>query len=211
MRLPRKDNLASVKEYLVAGIILAGGQAKRMGRNKANLPFGESTLLLHTAQTLAQVSAPVVVVADRRDRYSLPEELMILEDACPNAGPLGAIITALAALPEGYHLVTACDMPRLKAETLRLLLQEAQGYDAAAPEIAGRMEPLCAVYHTRCLPLLKGRFDSGERALHRALRTVNLRRVEADRLRSADSDLSSLININTPEEYRSLIRAEHHE
>lgn len=195
----------------MAGIILAGGQAKRMGRDKASLPFGESTLLLHTAQILAQVSAPVVVVADRRDRYSLPEGMLMLEDACPNAGPLGAIITALGSLPEGYHLVTACDMPRLRAETLRLLLQEAQGYDAAAPEIAGRLEPLCAVYHTRCLPLLKERFDSGERALHRALRAVNLRRVEADRLRSADPDLSSLININTPEEYRSLIREERHE
>jgi molybdopterin-guanine dinucleotide biosynthesis protein A len=192
----------------VAGIILAGGQATRMGRDKANLPLGELTLLLYTAQALAQVCAPVVVVVDRRDRYRLPEKLLILEDAYPNAGPLGGILTALETLPEGYHLVTACDMPRLRAETLRLLLREAQGYDAAAPEIAGRLEPLCAVYHTRCLPLLKERFDSGERALHRALRRVSLRRVAEAQLRSVDPDLSSLINVNTPEDYRSLIEGE---
>ncbi len=195
----------------MAGILLAGGLATRMGLDKAILPFGESTLLVHAAQTLAQVSAPVAVVTDRRDRYMLPDEILILVDAYPNAGPLGGIITALAALPEGYHLATACDMPRLKAEILRLLLREAQGYDAAVPEIAGRLEPLCAVYHSRCLPPLMEQFDSGERALHRSLRKLKLRRVEEEKLRTADPDLSSFTNINTPEEYRRLIGRERHE
>jgi len=186
----------------VSGIVLAGGMSARMGRDKALLPFGSTTLLAHVVEIVRTVTAPVIVVAGVADQYALPGRVRVIGDLYPNAGPLGGIVTGLKAVDAGYHLITACDMPFLRPELLHRLLKEAEGYDGAVPEVNGRPEPLCAVYHSRCAERLRASLESGERAVHRALQSLSIRHVEEDRLRQADPDLVSFTNLNTPEEYR---------
>ena len=46
----------------VTGIILAGGASRRMGRNKASLPWGDTTLIEHVVETLSPVTNELLVV-----------------------------------------------------------------------------------------------------------------------------------------------------
>jgi cyclic pyranopterin phosphate synthase len=188
----------------VAGIVLAGGKSVRMGRDKALLSYGSTTLLSHTIEIMQSVTETVLVVVDTADRYPFLRGLRVAPDLYPNAGPLGGIVTGLAALEDGYHVVAACDMPFLRPALLRFLLAEAQGGDGAVPEIDGHLEPLCAVYHRRCLLPLKEQLEAGQRAAHRAIRLLNLKRVGEEALRRVDPDLVSFTNINTPEDYRKV-------
>jgi molybdopterin-guanine dinucleotide biosynthesis protein A len=190
-------------------IVLAGGRSERMGQDKALLRTNGMTLLETVVATLRPLVGEIVIVADRADRYDLPDCRMV-GDAYPNTGPLGGILTGLNALGAGDHLAVACDMPSLQPAVLRLLLDSAgPEWDVVVPEVDGRMEPLCAVYSARAIPALQAFLDSGGRALHRALQAeVRTRRIPENALRHVDPSLLTFTNLNTPDDLERLQRSE---
>jgi molybdopterin-guanine dinucleotide biosynthesis protein A len=88
--------------------ILAGGLSSRMGRDKAKLRFGRTTLLTHIRKTAKTTQLPVRVI--RRDFV-------------PRCGPLGGIYTALKTTSSEAILFLACDMPNVSGAFLEKLLQ----------------------------------------------------------------------------------------
>jgi molybdopterin-guanine dinucleotide biosynthesis protein A len=188
----------------LAGIVLAGGKSARMGMDKARLNLNNMPLLAHVVTRLKKVVKPVIVVAAVKNQYSLTDGTRVIGDIFPDAGPLGGVVTGLTAVEEGYHFIAACDMPCLRSAVIRLLLEEARGADGAVPEIEDRLEPLCAVYHTRCAEPLRACLESGTRALHHALQTLNLKSVSEETIRAVDKNLISFTNVNTPEEFKAL-------
>jgi molybdenum cofactor guanylyltransferase len=171
-----------------------------MGRDKATLLVGGRTLLECCADALRPVVVEVIVVADIAERLSVPG-CRVVGDLYPGAGPAGGIVTALDALGEGSHLVVACDMPFLQSALLQMLLDGAtEDYDAVVPWIDGRPEPLCAVYRHTCLAPFQQFLASGQRAAHRALETIRVKRADQEELRKADPRLISFTNLNTPED-----------
>ena len=185
---------------IVGAIILAGGKSERMGRDKALLPYRGTTLLAYVLAVVSQIEPQVVVVADRTDKYAVP--CPVIADAFPDCGPVGGIVTGLHYLGAGAHLVAACDMPHLHPDILRYLLECAikGDYDAVVPETDGRPEPLCAVYRDTCLAPLTAFLQSGQRAAHRALLTLNVLRIDTENLRPFDPELACFTNFNTPED-----------
>lgn len=174
-----------------------------MGRDKALLRVGDETLLDRTIRILNEVTGDAIVVADSEDRYKT--EVRIIPDLFPGAGPLGGIVTGLSAVGDGYHLVVACDLPRLRPEILRLIVVEAEGFDAAIPEVRGHLEPLCAAYHSRCAGIMKNDLSKGIRAVHESIRNLRARIIPEEEIRRIDPNLESFTNLNTPEEYAELL------
>ncbi len=87
--------------------------------------------------------------------------LRVFPDELPSCGPASGIYTALRVSDTDWNLVVACDMPAVSADLLRELLRRAETAErncVAATGPYGQPEPLCAVYHRRCLPAL----DSGD-------------------------------------------------
>lgn len=191
----------------MSGVVLAGGRSARMGRDKAELPYGGGTLLEHVVSLVRQVERLTIVVAATRSQYALRDDTHVLGDLYPGAGPVGGIVTALEALPDDYTLVAACDMPRLRPEVLRFLLEQARGYDAAVPMVGGRLEPLCAAYHQRCANPLRAALEEGERAAHRAVRRLRLNVVPEEALRALDPLLESFTNVNAPDDLARVARS----
>jgi molybdopterin-guanine dinucleotide biosynthesis protein A len=189
-----------------SAIILAGGRSRRMGEDKALLPYNGVTLIEHVLATLRPLTANLLVVADRPDKYPLAQA-RALGDLFPDCGPLGGIVTGLTEAGEGAHLVVGCDMPFLNLDVLRLLLA-ASGpeWDAVVPEVGGQWEPLCAVYrHTAC-PKLRRFLVSGGRALQSALNTLAINRIDEETIRRLDPHLRGFTNVNTPAERQALER-----
>ena len=122
--------------------------------------------------------------------------LAVFPDELPDSGPASGIYTALRITETDWNLVVACDMPAVTADSLRELLRRAETAErncVAAIGPYGQPEPLCAVYHRRCLP-----------ALGRAIRDKRLRM--RDLIKEIGAiwirvDVSTLANVNTPAEW----------
>ncbi|MGC8667100.1 MAG: molybdenum cofactor guanylyltransferase [Chthonomonadales bacterium] len=182
----------------MAGIVLAGGKSIRMGRDKASLLWDGRTLLDAVVARLGEVTHPVYVVASPASTCPAPHDTKVVHDIVMDAGPLAGIVTGLMAAGTGNHLVAACDMPFLNARVLQLLLQLVEGHDAAVPVVHGCLQPTCAAYSGRAVAHLRARLNEGERALHRALESMDVLHVAQALLEEVDPRLLTFTNINTP-------------
>jgi molybdopterin-guanine dinucleotide biosynthesis protein A len=85
----------------VAGVVLCGGQSRRMGRSKAWLPLGDETLLQRVVRLVREAAWPVVVVAAKGQSLpTLPADVRMVRDERDEAGPLEGLRVGLAALAE---------------------------------------------------------------------------------------------------------------
>ena len=181
--------------------ILAGGESRRMGTDKAALQFGGVTLLERAARTALAAGLPALVVGRARPAGWQTPGVDFAPDASPGHGPLGGLETALrrAATP---ILALACDMPLLTGEALRWLCDQAASEtdkQGLAVLNDGQWEPLFSVYTPMCLPLIASRLLAGRLSLHGLIESGDFTRVDAPGWVAAQ-----LVNVNTPEDMEKL-------
>lgn len=191
------------------GAVLAGGQSRRFGQDKALLRLGGETLLARALRILSQVTDEQVVIGPPW-RAEQTGGARVVQDVAIGAGPLAGIAAALRAARHDTVLAVACDMPFLNPLLLAYLLSLAPGYDVVLPRLAGRGEQLHAVYSRACLAPIERQLGAGDFKVGRFFERVRVRDVSEDELRRFDSDLRSFRNVNTPEDWRDaqeLLRA----
>ena len=190
----------------VGGIVLCGGRSSRMGRPKAWLPFGDEVLLQRTVRILADVVAPIVVVAaPHQELPKLPASVIAARDDREFLGPLNGLATGLAVLAgraEAAYL-SSCDVPFLNTAFVGRVVNRLEDADICMPEVGGFKHPLAAAYRLRVLPAVV------ELVAANRLRPVFLtdrlptRLLTAPDFTDVDPTLASLRNVNTPEEYEA--------
>jgi molybdopterin-guanine dinucleotide biosynthesis protein A len=184
----------------VSGIILAGGQSRRLGRDKAVEPVGGQPLIRRVIERVSPVSSEiVVVVADRARGEALPlaEGHRVALDIYPGKGSLGGIFSGLTAVREEWGLVVACDMPFLNLELLRYMMSLREGVDAVVPVLEGRTEPTHALYSRSCLPYIEERLKADDLKIARFFDEVRVRYVPEEDISRFDPDHLSFFNINS--------------
>jgi molybdopterin-guanine dinucleotide biosynthesis protein A len=179
------------------GVVLAGGESRRMGRDKTTLPAPGGSLPARAALRLAAV-CPEVVLADR-GRGLLPE-LRSLGDG-PGSGPAAGILGAALQFPGRSLLVLAGDLPEVP-ETLLRELARPSGFDWVVPRWQGRIEPLCALYRPPALAALADHVERGILAPQRlaAAPGLSVRYLGSELLARFGDPLQMFVNLNTPEE-----------
>ena len=184
----------------VAGFILVGGAASRMGRDKSRLLIDNDTFTQRIASEMAQVTGQVSLVGRPDQEYP---GLEIVHDVHPEWGALGGVHGALAACAAEWALVVACDLPRVKAWLFDRLLTLRHGFDAVAPlQPDGRRQPLCALYRVaECLHQSAALIESGERKPVALLHSVPTRWVQFAELADLPGAEDFFDNINTPQDY----------
>jgi molybdopterin-guanine dinucleotide biosynthesis protein A len=177
-----------------SGFVLAGGASKRMGQDKALLPYRGTTLVQHVAKIVSQATGSVALIGDPARLGHLG--LAVFPDELPSCGPASGIYTALRISETDWNLVVACDMPAVSVEILTELLRRAETSERScvtATGLYGEPEPLCAVYHRRC-----------REALGRSIRDKRLRMRDFVKEIGAvwvKVDTAALANVNTPPEW----------
>lgn len=180
----------------MTGIVLAGGLSRRMGRDKASLPWGTSDLLHAVLERLIPVCSELIVVTNVPRRILLPEVITVA-DVFEQCGPLAGIHAGMKAAGCEACAVVACDMPFVKPAAVQYLEQAMAGYDAAVPWIDG-YHPLFAVYRQSCLPFIEQMLAAGNLCVMSFYQFISIRQVSAEELRQYDPDLVSIRNLNTP-------------
>lgn len=199
----------------VMGAVLAGGESRRMGRDKALMALGGRSLLIRAVAALGSVVEDVVVVAPR-DRSYAGLGVEIVPDVRPGLGPVGGIHTALVRGGGRPVFILACDMPHVSGELVRWII----GPEVEDPmtRLAGRRtttaqvrvvhdgeryQPLCGLYSHACLAQVEAALSENRcsaQALLGALETESL--TLDDRQSWYRPDL--LLNVNEMESFAEL-------
>lgn len=192
----------------MTGLILAGGQSTRLGTAKALLRIGGETLLERAVSAVRPFCREIIVVSDPQSPAGSVEDCTMVTDEQRGLGPLGGLVTGLAASGDEWNLALACDLPLVKRSLLELLIAESSGADAVVPRAGGRLQPLLASYSRDCLTAARAALAAGQRAVMAMLDRVRMKVLEEDRLRAVDPELASFTNVNTWDDYHALLRLE---
>jgi molybdopterin-guanine dinucleotide biosynthesis protein A len=198
----------------LSGVVLAGGKSRRLGYDKRRLRlWGEEgpTLLEHSVQIIDQLCAETIVVLNDADAW--PElTARVVSDRWPGTGPLGGIISALAAMRHEYALCVAADMPLLNLDLLTAFCAELRDYEALVPQqydaTTGKLypEPLHAIYARQCYTPFVAQLEAGNIAVHQALNTVTTRYLSPFFCAQFDAAGESFLNINTAHDLARAMR-----
>ena len=184
-------------------IIMAGGDSRRMGSDKASLLLGEQTLLQRVTAILQQVFREVLVsVRQHRPEIDLPQVC----DTIPNAGPLAGLCAGLAHVstrspPTPWIFAVATDMPFVQIALIERLAQARSGFQAVVPIVHGHPQPLAAFYSASALNTLQTILASeGKHSLRAALAQLNVCYLDESQLQESDPELRSFMDLDTPQD-----------
>ncbi len=186
----------------ITAAVLAGGRSLRMGVDKTLLSLDGRTLVARVCDAVGEVCEATVVVTNRPEALveaQLSSDVEILRDEVAYQGPLGGLATALSQARSEWVFAVAADMPHLEPDLIRALYAARGDGDVVVPVTDKGPEPLLALYRTKaCLGPAHEVLATGRRRLVALFPQVKVVEVPVETLRSADPELRSLLNVNTP-------------
>jgi molybdenum cofactor guanylyltransferase len=221
------------------GIVLAGGGSTRLasvaatGGGKALLTFQGKTFLEHVVGSVVAETNRTIVVAAAGQMLPALDGVQIVRDSTPGAGPLAGIRDGLraavavehalpaehaghashaAAPPARLAFVTSCDVPLLRREVVRLLIDVAAASDAVwtIPIVHGHGQVLVSVMRVEALPQIEAWLATGRRDLRGLCVEMarndprSVREVTEEACKAVDPTLESFHDIDTPEDFQRL-------
>jgi molybdopterin-guanine dinucleotide biosynthesis protein A len=188
----------------MTGIILAGGENRRMGTDKAFLEIAGKPLIEHILRVFLERFEHTIIVTRNPERFR-GLHAAVVTDALEISGPLTGIYTGLLHARTDHVFVTACDMPYLNPRLIAYMEEQAGDFDAVVPLAGGLPEPLHAIYHRRILPVIRDRLRSDERRVAQVLENIRVRYLSQEEIILYDPQMRSFRNLNTPEEYKEAV------
>lgn len=183
---------------MATAAILAGGQSRRMGMDKALVLFQGKPLVKHVIERLPEVY-DIILIARQPDQYAALG-IPVHADIVPDLGPIGGLRTALTLVQHDQVIVVGCDMPFINPLLLKKLLamQTENHADAVVPLWRGKSQPLHAVYHRYCLPKIESALAAGTRRMQDLLDQIDTRWVNEAEYAPLETDGLAFTNMNTP-------------
>ena len=179
-------------------VIMAGGDSRRMGQDKANLQLGGRTLLQSVFATL-QPLFPEVIVSVRQPRPEI--DLPQVCDDPAYSGPLAGLAAALAQASSPWIFVVACDMPFITPAVIEYLALQRVDCQAVVPMVGGYPQPMAAFYATGCLKVVQDILDSnGKHSMLAPLEMLKVCYVSEAQMLSVDPQLRSFFDLDTPQD-----------
>lgn len=182
--------------------ILAGGQSRRMGRDKSTLSIGGLTLLDRVFQAAVPLADEIMLISNRTDSTEWADRngVRVFADKRPGCGPLSGLHTALLRATSPSLLLIGCDLPFLTARFLRFVAASLDGYEIALPRDDHGLQPLCAAYSRTCLSVVEAALAARRLEIHTIHQELNARILERAEWRELDPDANLLTNVNTLED-----------
>jgi molybdopterin-guanine dinucleotide biosynthesis protein A len=187
----------------LSAIVLAGGQSRRFGRDKASEVVAGRTLLDWVVRRLEPVAAEFLLVTlpgRTLPRVKTDRPVWLVYDEHEGQGPLAGIHVGLREARHELALAVACDMPLLNAELFRFMADQAQGYDIVVPRVDGFPQVTHALYRRTLLPDIEALLREGDlrpTSLFRHARRLEIAEAE---IRTLDPYLLSFSNLNSQED-----------
>lgn len=185
--------------------LVAGGDSRRMGIDKASLRVGDETVLARTARLVGEAGFSRVIAVGRADFGDPVAGAISIPDDNPGRGPLEGIATALRRCDKVSMLfVLPCDLPGLTSEALAWMVASTFRTGGHSPgwtmvEPSGRRQPLVSAWSRSTLPTIESSLVAGNRSVARCADIAGLERVGVPA-----GHLLAFSGANTPEEWEQL-------
>jgi molybdopterin-guanine dinucleotide biosynthesis protein A len=182
-----------------------------MGRDKATLPFGPELMLQRVVRLVSEVVPAqriVLVSAVGQQLPDLPSGLIVTQDERPERGPLEGLAAGLRAIGDKADSVyaTACDVPLLVPQFVRRMFELLGEHDIVVPRDGEFHHPLAAVYRPRVIAQVEHLLAADRLRPRFLFDEVDTLEVAVEELRSVDPQLSTLANLNRPEDYAAALQ-----
>jgi len=181
--------------------IIAGGQSRRMGRDKAFVELGGKALIEHVIEGSADLGqAETILITNKPAQYARLG-LPMYGDTLPDKGSLGGIYTALVQAGSPDVLVLACDMPFVNSSLLRYMIEQLDDdTDIVVPRVDGYPQGLHAIYKTTCIAPIAEQLAADRLKIIRFYDQMRVRYLDETDYAPFDPQGRSFANINRPEE-----------
>lgn len=186
----------------VNGLVLAGGESKRMQQDKGELVYHGKNQREHVLATLQSFCASSFLSCNRAQAADLKETFPVIEDAFVNLGPMGGILSAFRHNPNAAWLTIACDLPYLSEKTIQHLVHHRNPSKVATAFLDAQgvfPEPLITIWEPRAYPVLLEYLSQGQSCPRKILINSEVEILEAP-------DPEEFHNVNHPGEYKAVLK-----
>lgn len=180
----------------IFGLVLAGGQSRRMGTDKARINYRGQPHAAFCYDLLNQYCEKTYLSLRASNAPQFGDYPRIF-DQFDDAGPLSGILSAFEKHSDCAWLVLACDLPFVESSVISNLIAErdpAQMATAYKSENNRLPEPLCAIYEPKIRDSLLAAHSGGKNCPRKIL-------MESPAKLISLVDSRSLSNANSPEDY----------
>jgi molybdopterin-guanine dinucleotide biosynthesis protein A len=184
-----------------SAVILAGGLSSRIGQDKGELLLNGKKVSLWTTEKVTSLFTDVIYATNYPELVPAGFNLRIVTDKVPHLGPVGALATALPLAAHDYAFVVAYDMPFIEPALIKFLTQQAVGFDACAPLVNGKIQPLFAVYRKSCLVYINKQLAAGQQRLTNLFQLAKVKLIKEAEVKKYDLELLSFFNLNSWADY----------
>ena len=184
-----------------SAVLLAGGESRRMGSEKATLLFHGEPLWQRQIRVLRELESQEIFISARSELPWRPVDIELILDEAPSRGPLSGLAAALLRMRTNHLLVLAVDMPFMTSEQMRALWGLATLGCGVLPMIGDRAEPLAAIYPRETGSAFAATLASDDFSLQRLVRSL----VQLDKLRIFDvpqHDARLFRSVNEPGDFK---------
>jgi molybdopterin-guanine dinucleotide biosynthesis protein A len=203
-------------------LILAGGDNKRLPVIKGFIEIKGCKIIESNINLLRQIFDCVIISTNEPGLYFYLGVPMV-GDIVKHKGPMTGILSALVTLEPPEIFVTACDMPFIKPQLVKYIVNKwtqskgnsslitrqpspKNGWDAAIPVFDGKSQPLLGIYSKRIIKDMEDAIKKGNRSLREFLKRLDVIYIGEEEVRAIDPEGKSFVNINTLEDYEKAIK-----
>lgn len=187
------------------GVILAGGENRRMPVLKAFIEVNGEKIIERNLKIIKKLFKEIFIVTNQPEAYLYPG-IPLLGDIYNVRGPMTGVLTSLLNSSTHWVFISACDMPFINEHLIRYMAAKRDNYDAVAPMLKGKIEPLFTFYSKRLISYMEKAIIAGKTGLQDFLDNKRVKYIITEEIKNIDPGARSFININTPEEIKFYLR-----
>jgi molybdopterin-guanine dinucleotide biosynthesis protein A len=181
----------------ISAVLLAGGESRRMRKDKATLLFQGQPFWQIQLNLLRRLDPQEIFLSAQADPAWRPFDVQFVPDDPPSRGPISGLSASLARIRGSHLIALAIDMPFMDQRFLRSLCDKIEPGVGVVPMIEKRAEPLAAIYpaeaHADLLAALPGPDFSLQSATRKLVRVGKLKVVHV-----AKAEEAFFLNLNEP-------------
>ncbi len=188
----------------ITGVILAGGQSKRMGSNKALLKLGQKTILEIIYSKMKDVFEEVIISANTLDVTEIVNHQPVM-DIYPNHGPLSGIHSSLKASCTQKVFVISCDIPLIETRVITNFVKTSPPNEVVLPIIDGIPKYDFGIYSQSLIASMEEMLNDNNEtnpSIKKIVWKVDKSFLQIENLIN-EGDMSFL-NMNTPEDFEKI-------
>jgi len=186
------------------GIILAGGQSKRFGEQKAFAVRENKHFYQYSIEAINSFTSKIYLVShpEIKDKFTAENNITVIQDSShfQGYGPLAGIYTVMDRVQAEWFIVLPIDCPYITSQTIEQLLSQIEdGYDAIVPIVNEKPQPLIAIYNFKTKKKLFHALSSSDLSMHHFLKELRVKFMVGFKE-------DHFININFQNDYKKYIK-----